>query len=512
MTTNHGTVLAAPDAVASHSRGVGGEAPWFAVAAAAFIAAELGVLRAWIVVTRPLWLDEIHTRLVAQSATVSEVVRNLAAGADFNPPTVFLLYRAIGALAGGLSETTMRMVAALCVVGALTTVFVLLRERFSRPAAASGVLAVWSQSVVVNAAFEARFYGPWLLAAGCLLLALRRAVTLERQSWGSSAALAIASIAVCTVHYFGIVSWAAAIAVAVLRVRRNGAATVRLLPALAGPVATAACIPLYLDQRAALTVATWIPPVTVAGVLLLLSVTLLPPPTIAAVVCGAVESFARRPRPQPPHTERGFAIGLGPALLLGQVAVPITLAIFSLIVQPATQPRYWIVGAFAAAPIVALAVSFTGPVLATVVGVTTLVWSASTVRMERGAAEAHARRIDEDAAVVASSKDSGALVVARRRHTIYPLLEREPTLRSRLALFDASATKPDDAFMAVERDVATAHRRLFGFPRIVTPAGLDSVQTIFFLELDSTKSPTRVEFPHHEVTRIARRAYVLDRR
>ena len=66
--------------------------------------------------------------------------------------------------------------------------------------------------------------------------------------------------------------------------------------------------------------------------------------------------------------------------------------------------------------------------------------------------------------------------------------------------------------MAVERDVATVHHRLFGFPRIVTPTGLESVKTIIFLEFDSTKSPTRVEFPNHEVTRIASRAYVLQRR
>jgi alanine racemase len=46
-------------------------------------------------------------------------MKTLAAGADFNPPTLFLLYRAVGRLSGGLSAPTLRVVALASVVATL---------------------------------------------------------------------------------------------------------------------------------------------------------------------------------------------------------------------------------------------------------------------------------------------------------------------------------------------------------------------------------------------------------
>src|SRR4051812_41373172 len=98
-----------------------GEAMWFTLASLTFVVLEIAALGAWAMVTRPLWLDEIHTYLVAGTQSLPDSVRSLAAGADFNPPAIYFLYRAVALLAGGLSPVTARVVSAACVLGALTT-------------------------------------------------------------------------------------------------------------------------------------------------------------------------------------------------------------------------------------------------------------------------------------------------------------------------------------------------------------------------------------------------------
>ena len=155
------------------------ETVWFMLAALGFIVLEIAAMGAWAMVTKPFWLDEVATYLVAGTQSLPESIRRLAAGADSNPPTAFFLYRLVALVAGGLSPITARVVAAACVVGALTTVYLLLRDEFSPWPAALGAMAVWAQQVVMHAAFDARFYGPLLLASGCLFLALLRTVRRE---------------------------------------------------------------------------------------------------------------------------------------------------------------------------------------------------------------------------------------------------------------------------------------------------------------------------------------------
>jgi uncharacterized membrane protein len=211
-------------------------------------------------------------------------MRSLAAGSDFNPPTLYLLYRVVGALSGGLSEVTMRLVATVSVLAALPLVFWLLRDTFQRDAAALGAMAVWAQQVVVGVAFDARFYGPWLLGATALLVAVRRAMS-RSATWRSALCLALSSMFVCTIHYFGVLSWLAALGVGVVQARRPRMAVRRVLvPAAAGPLALLACVPIYLGQRGALTIPTWIPRASVTDHLFLLAVAFLPPATVIALL------------------------------------------------------------------------------------------------------------------------------------------------------------------------------------------------------------------------------------
>ena len=488
---------------------LGAEGAIFFAAALALIALQLTVMNAGVLLTRPLWLDEIHTVLVAGAPTVSALISRLASGVDFNLPAAYLLYRFVGELTGGLAEATLRVVAAVSVAGALTAVFILLRDRYAPWSAAAGTLAVWAQPVVVNAAFEVRFYGPWLLATGCLLLGLRRAV--QRPPTGLSAvSLALASVATCTVHYFGVLAWLAGTGVVAAN-RRHELAEIarRLAPSLAGPLVLAACIPLYLDQRAALSVPTWIPTVSSSGVLFLLGVLLLPPSTIAAIICLAV---ARRPSARlAPPLRSDDTSSLGPSLLVGQAAVPVILAIVSLFGEPFTQPRYWIVGSLAAAPVAALAVSRCGRALASVVVAVTVAWSITAVRGERAAAERFRGRVAEDVDITTRLSRSGKLVVFRRRHTLYPVWRARPELAANVALLDATAVHPDDRFLVVERDVARVHLRQFGFPQIRTTNELAEVDSFYVVELYTDRAPTPEEFPGRVIRPVASRVFSVSR-
>ena len=480
-----------------------------ALAIACFIAVEIWLCGGGILFTRPLWLDEIHTLLVAGRQDMQTSMRGLAAGADFNPPTLYLLYRGVGRLTGGLSESVLRTVGVAAVVGAITVVYWLLRDEFDRWASSVGALAVWAQSIVVAEAFDARFYGPWLLGAALLSLAVRNRV--GRATWINAAGLATASVFLCTIHYFGIISWLAVMLVAVWFGRAALVRTaVRLIPGLAGPVALALCAPFYVGQRAALSTATWIPDLSVGSALFLVGLALITPPIVVAAIGWAATRVLQRGSQTAVVQGPAASLTLGPALLVGQALVPVALAVFSLAVQPAMQPRYSIAAALVAAPMVALAYARSLPLFRLVTLVAIAVAGGAQVLDARNTARSRAAVVHEDLEQVAriAARDTG--VVVRRRHSLYPLVMERPALAGHLALLDGTSVSPNDRFEAVERDVAGVHQRQFGFPRIVSRRDLDSASTFYFLEQDSARTPTPAEFPDRRIERVGPRLFRLE--
>jgi hypothetical protein len=284
-----------------------------------------------------------------------------------------------------------------------------------------------------------------------------------------------------------------------------------LLPALAGPVALAACVPLYFGQRASLTVPTWIPDVTVVEAIKLLAVFILTLPLAIALACWAltyVLGWRGGVRAAP---STGSTLSLGPALLLAQVAVPFVLALFSLLVLPATELRYWIVGAVATAPLVALVMQ-RGTVWVRWIGTAGIVAaSVKTMRGEAARADGFAQRVRDDVRMATQLTDSGAVVVARWRDTLYPLLVARPELRSRIPVLDSTPLDGLNPFFIVERDVSRTHQRLFGWPMIVTPAELEHVPAFYLMEPENGSAPTTAEFPRRAITRVADRVFRLVR-
>jgi hypothetical protein len=207
------------------------------------------------------------------------------------------------------------------------------------------------------------------------------------------------------------------------------------------------------------------------------------------------------------------AVRAGPWLLLGQGAVPLLLTLFSLLVQPSTQPRYWIVGALVSAPVVALAASYSQWPIRWIVGVALVMISAMLVGGEGLAGRERTAHLAEDVDRAMRATADGSLLVVRRRHTLYPLLRAVPSLTARTALFDASALVESDQQLAiVERDVARVHEELYGFPRLVSPKDLSAVSSFYFLEQGEGKSRVRLEFPGYDIQLVTSRLYHVQKR
>ena len=483
------------------------------LAALGFIVLEIAAMGAWAMVTKPFWLDEVATWLVAGTQSLPESIRALAAGVDSNPPTAHFLYRLAALVAGGLSPIAARVVTVACVVGALTTVYLLLRDRFSPWPAAIGAMAVWAQQVVMHAAFDARFYGPLLFASGCMLLVLLRTVRRE-PTRTSAVSLAFVSAVLCTTHYFGILTWGIAIGTVVLFVRGSRAATIRrLVPSLAGPLALAACAPLYLAQRASTTIPTWMPDLTALGAVRLLAIFFLTLPVAIALGCWALIvvrarlTGGRAERVVDWPLTRGFA--LGPLLLLTQAAVPFVLVAFSILVQPATELRYWIAGTVAAAPVVAFVVSLGDTPVRWVATLAMVAASVKTMWGEAHRADAFARRVHEDIRDATQLARSGTLIVTRLRDTLYPVLQQRPELNSHMAALDATPFDSTNRFFVFERDLGRITHRVYGFGNLVTPAALSRLSSFYFIERQGGGAPTSEEFPRHTIRHVNARVFYL---
>ena len=483
------------------------------LAALAFIVLEIAAMGAWAMVTKPFWLDEVATWLVAGTQSLPESIRALAAGVDSNPPTAHFLYRLAAFVAGGLSPITARVVTMACVVGALTTVYLLLRDQFSPWPAAIGAMAVWAQQVVMHAAFDARFYGPLLLASGCMCLVLLHTVRRE-PTLVSAVSLALVSAVLCTIHYFGILTWGIAIGTVVLFTLGSWRATIRrLVPSTAGPLALVACAPLYVGQRASLTVPTWMPDLTALGAARLLAIFFLTLPVAIALVCWTL--IVVRARLTGGRAERVVGgplthpFALGPLLLLTQAAVPLVLVAFSILVQPATELRYWIAGTVAAAPIVAFVVTRGDTLVRWVASLGMVAATVKTMWGEAHRADAFARRVKEDIRDATQLSRSGTLIVTRLRDTLYPVLQQRPELDSHMAALDATPFDSTNRFFVIERDLGRITHRHYGFGNLVTPVELSRLSSFYFIEPQGGAAPTSEEFPRHTIRHVNNRVYYL---
>jgi hypothetical protein len=135
--------------------------------------------------------------------------------------------------------------------------------------------------------------------------------------------------------------------------------------------------------------------------------------------------------------------------------------------------------------------------------------SVKTMRGEAGRADGFAQRVQQDVRLATQLTDSGSVVVARWRDTLYPLLVARPSLRSRVSVLDSTPLDGANAFLIVERDVSRTHQRLYGWPKIITPAELAQLPSFYLMEPENESAPTSKEFPRRAITRVADRVFRL---
>ena len=243
-------------------RAGGREVAAVALGLGVIVLAALAAMNGWIVFTRPLWVDEWFTVLVASHVSPLDVVADLRAGADGGASLYHLTAWALHA-AGALHPVGLRVMSLAMVVAALTLTYAVLRRRFSVDAGAVGALAAGSNAVVLTYAFDGRFYGLWLLC--CALYAHALGARRFRTAY-----VATASVLLVASHWYGVITLSIMAGAVLLQHGRRWREGLRAVaPSAAGLVTLALIAPLARGQRAAISVNSWIPDFTtrqIAGV------------------------------------------------------------------------------------------------------------------------------------------------------------------------------------------------------------------------------------------------------
>ncbi len=479
--------------------------------------------------SKPLWLDEYHTYLLATRQGLSDSLRSLAMGADFNPPALHLLYRALDAIGGGLTPFSMRFVSFLCVWLALTFALAIVRRHLATSAAFGAACALWAHPLAITYAFDARFYGPWLLLSVLLVWAtgVDRAAAVSRRR---DIAVAVSAVGVCTIHYFGVFVWAilaVAVVVSSLRDRKTAAAILRsVAPMLCGPLALLACVPFYLGQRRALSTATWVAPVSMEQLVAFLADYFWWMGLFVPLVVWTIVRLVQQRKGQRTVVARLSTWDRDLQALVALAAVPLILVVFSVAVQPSLVRRYAIPGLLAWVPVAALLLADVPRVVRTLVLAGHVALAVALVRGQvEGTHRATAELVADAGAIRAQG--TGATVVCRTRQRAYALATlvdpAHPLSTSvcHFPVFDDATTPATaglDAALAasvrmqtVERDVARVHARLYGFPHVAAVEALRQ-QTHFYL-LDETDTETfgHLWFPLFTIQRVAPRLFRLSR-
>ena len=491
--------------------------------------ATLAVTGGFLLMSKPLWLDEYHTLLLAERQGVVESLRSLAQGADFNPPTLHLIYRAVDTLSGGLSPVTMRGVALSSVWLALTIVYATLRRHFSRPAAFAGAFAIWAHPLAITHAFEARFYGPWLLFTALMAWSagLDASSPVSRRR---NVALALTSILVCTIHYFGIFVWLVIAVSAIVGKRglldERREAWGRLAPMLSGPLALLLCTPFYVGQRHALSVATWVDPLS-AMQLRDFVVYYFVWAGFLAPLCGWAffHILSRRSygltRPVATVFRRPDVLAL-----LALVAFPAILIVFSAVVQPSIVDRYGLPALLFWAPLIAFVIEDAPWTARAVVLVGHLVLGIVLTRVQVRYTQQVFSELYADAASIASLGPD-ASVVCRSRHRAYPLATYagggRPLGGNPCAILDfgevtaqevrsnSSGARAAVRHFTVAQQRARVHFRIYGFPRLLPVEELRRRDRFYVLDESDSDSFSQLWFPAFTVRRVAPRLFQLNR-
>lgn len=441
-----------------------------------------------VAITKRLWLDELCCTVYAlrDSSNPLELVRN-ALAYDIAPPLLHLVTWPVTQLFG-TSPVAVRSVALASVALATILLYFLLRRRFGMAASGAGVLALLSNSLVIRHAFDARFYGPWLLFG--VAFAWAAGMDSGKPSRRRDVLVGLFAVCLCTLHWFGVTSLALLVAGAFLTQWPRWREGLRLVaPSIAGPIALVLLLPAMFRQLSHSGDALlWVPHLNTSQVMQMAQLFWIRLPIAAALALLLIDRVLPRLMGHDrPVARIGTALrDPGIAALVAAVLMPFVLIVITLVLEPVMVPRYAIVAALATAPVVALAFETLGRVgkaaLALVFALFVIGFADREVRQVRYSESV----LDEyETALREVHQINPSLpLVFQSYFVLYPVdgNARRQSIGRVLELSDAALDSmyPDSALIAeksrlkTDRTMVRLHESGFGFPRVVT---MDQLRT-----------------------------------
>ena len=308
-----------------------------------------------LLMTRKLWMDEIHSWLIVTDNSTSHAMMALSDGADFNPPSWFLVTRAISSVAGPQSEKFLRILSAMWMLSAMAGLYLILARLFDWKVSLAAVVLTASHPLIIHQSTEIRFYGLWcscVIWLCCVLQWNPESSAKRRLQWLLIAAL---SLLTATSHWFGILSLGLVALPLVIRQHADARGYARALVLLAsGITGVCACLPFLYGQKAAISRPTWISPATVSDSLQFLNY-MFPAWQILLCSAAAVAGVMLARKTMEEKTFRSLperSTELLPCVSLA--LMPLVIVLVAWVLQPSLVARYAIVGIFGLAPVFAM--------------------------------------------------------------------------------------------------------------------------------------------------------------
>jgi len=474
-----------------------------------------------VLVTRPLWLDEYHTLLVA-NAGLLEGIRALAAGADVHPPLLYILLSPLR-LGSDIDAVKLRLFSLAAVIVGLLFLYLTLR-RFAKPVAAfAGIVAVWAHPLLLRHSFEGRHYGPFFLMAAFLAFS----VGLDRssnQSFKRDAAIAVSSVLLCTIHYFGVLAWFLIFSASFVTWSVGRSSPVRRSIAfLAGPVALGTCLPFYVGQREVFGYMTWVPRATVEGAERFVADLYLWLPLVVCLLAWFVLTVYQGRNSS--STTTNYCNRADTNSLLALSLLPALVIAVSFLVQPSMVPRYAVATLLFYAPVFAIVLTHVFP-WARIAALAILVGWFLTKSIDD--ADREAKRHAEDVSVnrrMVDSVGAGQLVIAPFQHSLYPLMDEDNNVRLAFPVFSrdeiervyppGAAGEAKGRLMQMMQMSSQVHASRFGFPTVLSAENIRR-ETVFWLLLSNNQKQVReytaAFLPTHSVEQRGARLYRLELR
>ena len=457
------------------------------------------------------WLDEVHSIRISEDPSLSHLVQAVMRNIDSTPPTYHIFSHILFRYLGVPPIPGLRWLSLLLTGSSMILLYLMLRRCVDRSSAVIGVLSFWSHPLAARYGFEARFYAPWLATAiGMIWFAMIRQC--HRNPW-NAAGLALASALLCSIHYLGILSWGLILCglqltpVVSLRERSR-----MLFPALAGPLALVASLPILFRQTGAYSV-TWMELPDMGSSLSYLvhqlggaQLALIGLALVSTVICRF-----RKPAGRCGMRSEAAWRDCSPALAL--LAMPLVVVIFSYWVQPMLVNRYSIPTLIGLGTLCACLASRVAMKLRPILMVGLLIQGLMSFHQVCAEVLVEAQEHRDRAAIIMNESPDLPVIFSRRLHqmpAIYAIPEIEP--RAYYLSLNNDEMPVCSNLQVFDREAAWIYFTHYGLPPIVSRQEALKFPVFLFVARDFQGVDIPILFPGFKVQPLGDRVFKLTAR